>query len=520
LQELCGKFMRGKGLAETHFNYNAECRRKGEERAHEIIKRNIAAENGVTQARCTAGCDRQKQTTRWRTRHSIKCIFLRMKGKTTMSEARQSSSKIPQILDKQAPGHGNTDAGRHERHRRDREAAEADVQGVFADQGTPKTAPKPDIFTREELQTLLADSTRICVSIHMRTHPAGEIAQNLTEFKNLFREAEKQLAALGMESGEAMELMIPVQELMEHLPFWKSAGAGLAVFRSPELFRVYRIPEPLENLALVNDHFQIQPLLPLLNGNGRFYLLTLSQDDIHLWRGTHEKLEEVELEGVPRNMAEALNEEPERHAFNRNNAFGAGQPFHGHSQAPEDTNDRLNRFFHMIDKGLHKYLRNETSPLVLVGVEYHFPLYRGANTYAHLMDEGIHGSPQQMTPQELHDRAWELVQPVFLQAQEDAVNRYNDTKATPNLLSQSLEEIVSAAAFGRVDTLFTQIGAHRYGIFDAANNLVYCHDDKETGDDDLINFAAMQTLLHSGVVYPLPPESMPDNAEIAALYRF
>ena len=440
-----------------------------------------------------------------------------------MSESRRSPSKVPQILDKQAPGHSDTRAGRHERRERDREAMVADEQGIFAEaegDSAAQGSPRVDTFNQEELKTLLADTTRVCVSIHMSTQPAGNIAQNLTEFKNLLRSAEKQLVTLGMDADQARELLVPVQELLEHRAFWQATNEGLAVFRSPELFRAYRVAQPFTDLALVNDHFQIQPLLPLLNGDGRFYVLTLGQNNIRLLRGNRTGLQEVHLENVPGDMNEALNEEPERHAFNRNNAFGAGQQFHGHSQAPEDTADRLYRFFHMVDKGLHPYLKNETAPLVLAGVEYELPIYRKSNTYQHLVEEGIYGTPKQLSAQELHDRAWPLVQPFFLAAQENALTRYGEAKAIDNLTSQSLEEIVSAAAFGRVDTLFTAIGAECYGLFDAEANQVLRHETREAGDEELINFAALQVLLHSGTVYALPPETMPDNATIAALFRF
>ena len=441
-----------------------------------------------------------------------------------MSESRRSESKVPQILDKQAPGHSDTRAGRHERRERDRETAEVDEQGIFAEAEDHSHggigSPRVDTFNQEELKTLLADTTRICVSLHMTTQPAGNIAQNLTEFKNLLRSAEKQLVTLGMDADEAMQLLVPVQELLEHRAFWQTTNEGLAVFRSPELFRVYRVSQPFTDLALVNDHFQIQPLLPLLNGDGRFYVLTLSQDNVRMFRGNRASMQEVHLEGVPTNMAEALNEEAERHAFNRNNAFGAGQQFHGHSQAPEDTADRLNRFFHMVDKGLHAYLKNETAPLALACVEYEVPIYRKANTYQHLVDEAIQGNPKLLSPQDLHDRAWPLVQPFFLAAQENALTRYGEAKAIDNLTSQSLEEIVSATAFGRVDTLFTAIGSEIYGLFDAEANETHRHEEREEGDEELINFAAMQTLLHSGTVYALPPDAMPDSATIAALFRF
>lgn len=46
------------------------------------------------------------------------------------------------------------------------------------------------------------------------------------------------------------------------------------------------------------------------------------------------------------------------------------------------------------------------------------------------------------------------------------------------------------------------------------------HYEPEVGDEELVNFAAMQTLMHSGTVYSLPPEQMPDSYSMAALYRY
>src|SRR6185503_15671812 len=63
------------------------------------------------------------------------------------------------------------------------------------------------------------------------------------------------------------------------------------------------------------DRFHLTPLLPLLNGNGHFHLLALSQKDVRLYMGDRETLHEVELRGVPRSVEEALHYEVSEHSL-------------------------------------------------------------------------------------------------------------------------------------------------------------------------------------------------------------
>jgi hypothetical protein len=44
--------------------------------------------------------------------------------------------------------------------------------------------------------------------------------------------------------------------------------------------------------------------------------------------------------------------------------------------------------------------------------------------------------------------------------------------------------------------------------------------DDTNGDDDKINEAAIQTLLHGGQVFVVGPEQMPDRAALAAVMRY
>jgi Bacterial archaeo-eukaryotic release factor family 3 len=88
--------------------------------------------------------------------------------------------------------------------------------------------------------------------------------------------------------------------------FWQRQNQGLALFLAPQTFGEYRLPSSLDELGVVAHRFHIKPLLPLLSGNGHFFVLALSQKEVRLLQGTGYSVSEVELHGVPQGIAEAL----------------------------------------------------------------------------------------------------------------------------------------------------------------------------------------------------------------------
>lgn len=49
---------------------------------------------------------------------------------------------------------------------------------------------------------------------------------------------------------------------------------------------------------------------------------------------------------------------------------------------------------------------------------------------------------------------------------------------------------------------------------------VNLHPEPEPDDEDLLDFAAVYTLLNGGTVYALAPEDLPTSAPAAAIFRF
>jgi hypothetical protein len=379
-------------------------------------------------------------------------------------------------------------------------------------------------LSKDELKALMIKQKGPCISLFMPAYRAGaEIQQNQIRFRNLLREAEEKLVANGHRSPEAKALLEPAQGLLGNVLFWRQQSGGLAIFLSADIFRYYLLPINLDELIVVADRFHVKPLLPALSGDGRYYILTLSQKGSRLYEGTKQNIRDIELGTIPKSLAEALqyDELEKQIRFYRGAPMGGdrGSTISGGGAELYDVKEDISKYFRQIDRGLHDLLRDERVPLVLAGVDYLFPIYREVNTYPYLMEEGIPGNPKGISTEQLHKLALEIVRPYFQKAENDAIAQYRQSSGT-GLTSRDIKEIIRAACDGRVGLLFIATGHRQWGIFDAESKDVQLHQKMEPGSEDLLDFSAIQTLLNGGTVYSLPQNKMPDDKPIAAVFRY
>lgn len=387
------------------------------------------------------------------------------------------------------------------------------------------------LLSIEELKTLAGNPQPPCISLYMPMQKAGpEIRQNPIRFKNLIREAEERLDALEMRHTEVLNLLQPAKELDTN-DFWEHQDYGLVIFISPNVFRYYCLPIEFPELVVVGEQFHLKPLLHLINNDGSFYILALSQKDVRFFQGTRYSLNEVEVENMPKSLDEALQEDDmqkgvqHRIATTRGgtaNPFQHPGEFHGQGSPDQDKRQEdILQFCHAIDAALHEKLREEKSPLVLAGVEYLFPIYQEANSYPHLLEEGITGSPEMLKPEELRDETWQIVEPLFHEEEEAAIALYQQlTGMGDSKASSDIKDIVSAAYYQRIDSLFVPVGQQIWGKFNVETMTVDLHEEAEPDDEDMLDFAAIHTLLNGGRVYAVEPEEMPNGVTAAAIFRY
>lgn len=386
-----------------------------------------------------------------------------------------------------------------------------------------------NVVTREDLKELVEPSTGPCVAIYQPTHRAGPDTrtydrQDTVRFKNLLREAEHRLTAGGLRPREAHDLLEPARRLLDDAAFWQYQSDGLAVFVGPGRMRTFRVPIRFEELVVVAPSFHVKPLLALLTGDGLFYVLALSQNEVRLLAGTRDHVGEVELPGAPRSLAEALRyDDPERQLqfHTGTHAGGDRRPamFHGHGTGIDDAKANILRFFQQVDRAVAGLIKDVSIPLVVVAVDYLIPIYREANTHPSLLGEGVAANPAGLRPDELHARAWPLVEPHFRRGRQAATDRYMELKRTGRA-SDDVREIVPAAWDGRVDVLFVAVGVRIWGTFDPDGRTIEVGEEAPGRNEDLLNLAAIHTVLSRGTVYAVPTADMPDRKPVAAILRY
>ena len=375
-----------------------------------------------------------------------------------------------------------------------------------------------DVIRRADLERLVLQGAGPSVSLFLPTHRAGpEVQQAPIRLKNLLREATEALKADGVRPPMVHSVLAPLRRLVNDGLFWQHQSDGLALYSRPGWWRSFRVPLELPELAVVADRFHIGPLLPLLTGDGHFFVLALSQHQIRLLEGTRDRLEEVDLPGVPLGVRDALQgqeaqKQLQLYVADRGGVAARGI-FHGHGSAGDLQKEQVLRYFRQVNRALDEVLAGEQAPMVLAAVEQLAPRWRQVNTYPHLVDQVLAGSPEELGLDKLHGRAW-AVEPLFLQALGQAAGKCHQLAGT-GLTSRDPREIIGAAKEGRVETLFAARQATGVG---SANGGSSPNGDRALRD--VLELAAVTTLLKGGTVYALPAGAAPGGGSAAAVLRY
>ncbi len=384
------------------------------------------------------------------------------------------------------------------------------------------------MLSRFEFEHLATQRHELSLSFYLPTHAvtADKTRQDPVRLKQLLRQAEGLLRERGQRPSAVEKFLAPLWTLQQDPIFWLHQSSGLAIFFSPELYRYYRLPLIFEEKLLVGDRFYLKPLLPLITNNGRYFVLALSKDQSRLFECTRFEAAQVPVEQMPQGLAEALRyDDPQRQVQYHTAPSGGGSGkrqaamFHGHGVGTDDEKSNILRYFQQVETAMQELLRNHPLPVVLYGVEYLHGLYREASRYPNLVDHGLTGNPDLLKAKDLPDRVWPIVQTLFEQAQETAVNAFKTLEGTGRT-SVDLLEILNGAVDGQVAVLFLLQGATQWGRFDPEARQVHLAAEGTPDGEDLLDTAAFHAFAKGGAIYVLEPASMPTRQSIAAILRW
>jgi len=382
------------------------------------------------------------------------------------------------------------------------------------------------LITKQEIGELNGIHGKSCISIFIPTHRAGEEVlerKDALHLKNQLKEVRNTLEKEEMAPREIKALLAPIQELVDETEFWRHQSDGLAIFRSNDFFKAYTLPVYFEAFNFVGNNLYLKPLMSMLTGDGKFYVLGLEKQYVKLYEMTRHSISEVAIEDlVPSELKEEVgyDYEPKSLQF-RSGADAQGRAsYHGHAEADRGEKAELAQFFRAVDKGLMPVLRDEKAPLLVAAQEVIFPIYRKENTYTYLMDDFLDATPSQIDKFILHEMAWEKVAPIFDQDRKDNVALFKQHEGSGRT-SSDLDHLLPEALAGRIEALFVENKTDIWGIYDAEKRHVRVDKKPLPSSVSLLNLAAVQTFLNGGKVYLMEQDEMPNpHSKVNALYRY
>jgi hypothetical protein len=193
---------------------------------------------------------------------------------------------------------------------------------------------------------------------------------------------------------------------------------------------------------------------------------------------------------------------------------------HGHGFGREDIKRMVLEYYRVVDRAFRELAAEHPFPLVLAGVEYLVSLYREVNSYPRTLAEAVPGSPETHPLHQLFEHARQLVLQWAQQERRRWLEQYYELRGKSVKATEELTTIVLGAAEGRVEVLFIAEGAQLWGTVDWQRRAVEVSSADTPGAVDLVNEAAVQTLLHRGTVLNVAAQELPDAASMAALLRY
>lgn len=380
------------------------------------------------------------------------------------------------------------------------------------------------VLSQDYPSILLGEHEPPCLSLYQPTHRQHpDNLQDPIRFRTLVKALETSLRKT-YPSKDIPALLRPFQALAEDQAFWNHTASGLAVLGGPNLFRVYRLPRPVAELAVVADSFHTKPLMRMVQSADSYQILGLSRNAFSMYEGNRDAVYKMQpIDGVAYTADELLGKvADDREGAHR--AYGptaASASSHHGTNVKQDAEDRdTERFFRAVDQVvLEHYSQPSGGRLILAALPQHHHQFRAVSRNPHLMEEAIDTHPDALSIDALRERAWQLVLPHYLKRLEGFVEAFGAARSSGRG-ADDLAGIGKAAIAGRIETLLVEADRLIPGRLDPASGAIAKGDLSDPNVDDVLDDLGEHVLKSGGEVIIVPAEQMPTQTGAAALYRF
>lgn len=333
-----------------------------------------------------------------------------------------------------------------------------------------------------------------CLSLYvdLQIKPKGHVSI-YHRLRSQLDDMEKSLAYI-CSADERQALMKPLREGAGALYFTPHPAEGLAMFSSSEISGFIPTSIPVKDYLAISDSFHLKPILPMIQKQTTFHVVTLARSQLILFSGDASGLKEVKryVEVEAEDAALTL-----------------------------PTPARLRRFFNECKTDICSVIQGCQGPVITVGS---MPLRKvfaaGSNHIPHLLKEGINFRYTEGNLSVLHKFACDLADNFFRTRALVLSNQYLALQSRGKA-SHHLPEIAESIFQGRVAHILVSKDQSLFGRLDRSSGKVIRLKQKidPVGDDVLCDLA-QEVILRGGNAHVLPQTMMPTPSPVAALFRW
>lgn len=377
-----------------------------------------------------------------------------------------------------------------------------------------------DLMTRAEFEELVGDGGGPRVSAFVPTHRNSHVRDaegDRLRWKNLLNGIESTLAEDGHSRSEIEELLAPAWDLHRDGMSWSYLADGLAMFLRPGWHATYRVPLDLPELATIGDGFVLTPMLPLLTDRN-YVVLTLSQKDVRVLRGSRDRVSELDVPTVPSALEDVrTREDRQSDTVTRptapSRATSGRAVYYGTSSVDNVHKEDVVGFLREVARGVDEHLAGRSIPLILAGLPEWVAVYRELSSYPHLIRPAIERNPDDMSADDIRLAAWPLVEERLTQENSALLDRLHEQFARGSGVF-GVEESRRAAQEGRVDTLLLPVETSSAAP-DGGQPVIRVDESDSYG---LVASAARATFRSGGAIRVL--DELPGAVPAAAVVRY
>lgn len=382
-----------------------------------------------------------------------------------------------------------------------------------------------DYISKDELLSLISQKNDLSLSIYIPTQVSGtDSLQNRIIFKNTLKAIKSEYPSDDYRKMGLNELLDETEKFTDDYEFWQHQSNCLAMFLSKDFLKCYSLPIDYEDFFYAGTDYYILPLISFLNSYSDFYILYLSRKEISLHSFNHAEFSRLEI----KELSDLVNDEIENRQFQKQTQFftGAGEGgrkdsrFYGTGAKDLNLDKYLVNFFNKVDRVINKNLQKK-NPLILAGVDYLIPLYMKANTYPLIMDGNIHGNLNDKNINDIINKAKGILEQYHKEKMRDKITSLVELKESQKTsYSGDLEIIVNESYNKRIVELYIFTDKKYWGNYNHKENKIDLKDKNDFGAKDMVNTAAINTIINGGDVYVFKPGEYDAVKPFAAKFRY